>query len=155
MGSKKSVRFNEVVLRQVYRSNSSILGQKHKNQKKAEQKRRKAARRASEGDVPCDSESPFTPRYFFFLFFRWHRHQTSILKKDLLTIFFDRRDFRVLGPCHPLTVGFFFLVILSYLKYLYMIFRIRLNFQSYIWALSFLTLISDLPSTALPIEKDS
>merc|ERR1712001_820868 len=60
MGSKKSVRFNEVVLRQVYRSNSSILGQKHKNQKKAEQKRRKAARRASEGDVPCDSESPFT-----------------------------------------------------------------------------------------------
>ena len=68
MGSKKSVRFNEVVLRQVYRSNSSILGQKHKNQKKAEQKRRKAARRASEGDVPCDSESPFTPRYFFFLF---------------------------------------------------------------------------------------
>lgn len=53
MGSKKSVRFNEVVLRQVYRSNSSILGQKHKNQKKAEQKRRKAARRASEGDVPA------------------------------------------------------------------------------------------------------
>ncbi len=51
-GSKKSVRFNEVVQRQVYRQNSSILGQKSKNQKKAEQKKRKAAaRRASEGDV--------------------------------------------------------------------------------------------------------
>ena len=54
MGSheKRSVRFNEVVQRQVYRTNSSILGQKHKNQKRAEQKRRKAARRASEGDTP-------------------------------------------------------------------------------------------------------
>jgi len=60
MGSKKSVRFNEVVLRQVYRSNSSILGQKHKNQKKAEQKRRKAARRASEGDVPSPSSGGLT-----------------------------------------------------------------------------------------------
>ena len=38
-----------------FRSNSSILGQKHKNQKKAEQKRRKAARRVSEGDVPSSS----------------------------------------------------------------------------------------------------
>merc|ERR1712203_973293 len=62
MGSKKSVRFNEVVLRQVYRSNSSILGQKHKNQKKAEQKRRKAGRRASEGDKPdSDSKTSFSP----------------------------------------------------------------------------------------------
>ena len=61
-GSKKSVRFNEVVLRQVYRSNSSILGQKHKNQKKAEQKRRKAGRRASEGDKPdSDSKTSFSP----------------------------------------------------------------------------------------------
>jgi hypothetical protein len=61
-GSKKSVRFNEVVLRQVYRSNSSILGQKHKNQKKAEQKRRKAGRRASEGDKPdSDSKNSFSP----------------------------------------------------------------------------------------------
>merc|ERR1711988_144973 len=52
--SKKSVRFNEVVQRQVYRQNSSILGQKIKNMKKAEQKRRKAEqkRRASEGDLP-------------------------------------------------------------------------------------------------------
>ena len=62
VGSKKSVRFNEVVLRQVYRSNSSILGQKHKNQKKAEQKRRKAGRRASEGDKPdSDSKTGFSP----------------------------------------------------------------------------------------------
>lgn len=51
--SQKSVRFNEVVQRQVYRSNSSILGQKAKNLKKAEQKRRRAAekRRLSEGDA--------------------------------------------------------------------------------------------------------
>jgi dynein assembly factor 2 len=60
MGSKKSVRFNEVVLRQVYRKHASILGQKHKNQKKAEQKRRKAMRRASEGDVPSPSSGSLT-----------------------------------------------------------------------------------------------
>merc|ERR1712223_376172 len=54
---KKSFRFNEIVQRQVYRSNSSILGQKVKNQKKAEQKRRKAARRASEGDLPSSFNS--------------------------------------------------------------------------------------------------
>merc|ERR1712029_360374 len=42
---KKSVRFNEVVQRQVYRSNSSILGQKMKNQKKNQQKMRKRAER--------------------------------------------------------------------------------------------------------------
>ena len=60
IGSKKSVRFNEVVQRQVYRTNSSILGQKHKNQKKAEQKRRRAAaRRASEGDTPSSLNSNF------------------------------------------------------------------------------------------------
>jgi hypothetical protein len=35
--AKKSVRFSEVVHRQVFRSNSSILGQKLKNTKKAEQ----------------------------------------------------------------------------------------------------------------------
>ena len=57
--SKKSVRFNEVVQRQVYRQNSSILGQKMKNMKKAEQKRRKAEqkRRASEGDSPAEGSS--------------------------------------------------------------------------------------------------
>jgi len=51
-GSKKSVRFNEVVQRQVFRPHASILGQRHKNAKKNEQKRRKAQqRRASESDV--------------------------------------------------------------------------------------------------------
>ena len=51
-GSKKSVRFSEVVHRQVFRSNSSILGRKVKNTKKAEQKKRRAVeRRASEGDA--------------------------------------------------------------------------------------------------------
>jgi hypothetical protein len=50
--SRKSVRFSEVVHRQVFRSNSSILGQKMKNIKKAEQKKRRAIeRRASEGDA--------------------------------------------------------------------------------------------------------
>merc|ERR1712029_626150 len=49
---KKSVRFNEVVQRQVYRSNSSILGQKMKNQKKM---RKRAERRASEGDTPSST----------------------------------------------------------------------------------------------------
>ena len=71
--SKKSVRFNEVVQRQVYRQNSSILGQKMKNMKKAEQKRRKAEqkRRASEGDSPAEGSSSLgkSPssyqRYFF------------------------------------------------------------------------------------------
>jgi len=53
---KKSVRFNEVVQRQIYRSNSSILGQKMKNQKKNQQKMRKRAeRRASEGDTPSST----------------------------------------------------------------------------------------------------
>lgn len=55
---KKCVKFNEVVQRQVYRSNSSILGQKLKNLKKAGQKRRKAAekRRMSEGDASSNQE---------------------------------------------------------------------------------------------------
>jgi len=59
---KKSVRFNEVVQRQIYRSNSSILGQKMKNQKKNQQKRRReAARRASEGDTPSSVSTDFKP----------------------------------------------------------------------------------------------
>jgi dynein assembly factor 2 len=56
--SRKSVRFSEVVHRQVFRSNSSILGQKMKNTKKAEQKKRRAIeRRASEGDAEHFSSS--------------------------------------------------------------------------------------------------
>lgn len=50
--TKKSVRFSEVVQRQVFRTNSSILGRKVKNSKKSEQKKRRALeRRVSEGDV--------------------------------------------------------------------------------------------------------
>lgn len=40
-GEKKSVRFNEVVSRQLFRSNKSILFRRMKNQKKAMKKRRK------------------------------------------------------------------------------------------------------------------
>lgn len=67
--TKKSVRFNEVVQRQVYRQNSSILGQKMKNMKKAEQKKRKAdqKRRASEGDLPdsCGSSIGKSPASYY------------------------------------------------------------------------------------------
>ncbi|XP_071548378.1 protein kintoun [Panulirus ornatus] len=50
LGEKKSVRFNEVVSRQLFRSNSSILGQRAKNQKKAMKKRKCQQRRTSESD---------------------------------------------------------------------------------------------------------
>eukprot|EP00096_Caligus_rogercresseyi_P004159 TRINITY_DN1831_c0_g1_i4.p1 TRINITY_DN1831_c0_g1~~TRINITY_DN1831_c0_g1_i4.p1 ORF type:complete len:672 (+),score=250.42 TRINITY_DN1831_c0_g1_i4:71-2086(+) len=56
---KKSVRFNDIVQRQTFRANASILGQRMKNMKKNEQKKRKNAlreRRASEGDA--EKESP-------------------------------------------------------------------------------------------------
>ncbi|XP_066978096.1 protein kintoun [Macrobrachium rosenbergii] len=49
LGEKKSVRFNDVVSRQLFRSNSSILGQRAKNQKKALKKQKCRNRRASEG----------------------------------------------------------------------------------------------------------
>jgi hypothetical protein len=57
--NKKSVRFNEVVQRQIFRSNSSILKQKRKNEKRLEHKLKKRGersnlaveRRASEGDA--------------------------------------------------------------------------------------------------------
>merc|ERR1712088_1114526 len=57
--NKKSVRFNEVVQRQIFRSNSSIMKQKRKNEKKDAKKLRKrngrenlsVERRASEGDA--------------------------------------------------------------------------------------------------------
>ncbi|KAK8392966.1 hypothetical protein O3P69_013179 [Scylla paramamosain] len=50
LGEKKSVRFNEVVSRQLFRSNSSILGQRAKNQRKAIRKRKSQARRESESE---------------------------------------------------------------------------------------------------------
>ena len=46
---KKTVRFNDEVQRQIYRSNSSILGQKKKNQRKAKNKR-KARERLNSGE---------------------------------------------------------------------------------------------------------
>jgi hypothetical protein len=64
---KKSVRFNEVVQRQIFRSNSSIMKQKRKNEKRNEQKLRKRGgranmaveRRASEGDAECFLDAGF------------------------------------------------------------------------------------------------
>merc|ERR1719508_408633 len=43
--SKKSVHFSEIVRKQIYRSNSSILGQTAKNKKKADKKRKSKERR--------------------------------------------------------------------------------------------------------------
>ncbi|KAJ3643526.1 hypothetical protein Zmor_026230 [Zophobas morio] len=48
---KKTVRFNDVIMRQLYRSNSSILGQKKKNQRKARNKKRAQERRHSESEA--------------------------------------------------------------------------------------------------------
>ncbi|XP_015513485.2 protein kintoun [Neodiprion lecontei] len=47
---KKTVRFNDVVARQLYRSNSSILGQRKKNQRKLRNKKRAHDRRTSESE---------------------------------------------------------------------------------------------------------
>ncbi|XP_065173941.1 protein kintoun [Atheta coriaria] len=48
---KKTVRFNNHVLRQLFRSNSSILGQKKKNLRKNRNKKRANERRHSESEV--------------------------------------------------------------------------------------------------------
>ncbi|KAL3268313.1 hypothetical protein HHI36_007431 [Cryptolaemus montrouzieri] len=48
---KKTVRFNDVVSRQLYRFNSSILGQKKKNQRKAQKKKKALERRHSESEA--------------------------------------------------------------------------------------------------------
>ncbi|XP_014209164.1 protein kintoun [Copidosoma floridanum] len=47
---KKTVRFNDVVSRQLYRTNSSILGQRKKNQRKLKNKKRAYERRMSESE---------------------------------------------------------------------------------------------------------
>ncbi|KAG7188601.1 hypothetical protein KM043_008229 [Ampulex compressa] len=47
---KKTVRFNDVVSRQLFRSNSSILGQRKKNQRKLRNKKRAHERRVSESE---------------------------------------------------------------------------------------------------------
>lgn len=48
---KKTVRFNDVIMKQLFRSNSSILGQKKKNQRKARNKKRAQERRYSESEA--------------------------------------------------------------------------------------------------------
>ncbi|XP_069672843.1 protein kintoun [Periplaneta americana] len=48
--NKKTVRFNDVVSQQTYRTNSSILGQRKKNQRKTRNKKRCQERRASESE---------------------------------------------------------------------------------------------------------
>lgn len=58
---EKSVRFSDSVQRQLYRSNSSILGQKKKNQRRNKNKRKVRERANSEGsvsslDVDADDE---------------------------------------------------------------------------------------------------
>ncbi|KAK2575551.1 hypothetical protein KPH14_011269 [Odynerus spinipes] len=47
---KKTVRFNNVVSRQLFRSNSSILGQRKKNQRKLRNKKRASERKLSESE---------------------------------------------------------------------------------------------------------
>ncbi|KAL0271980.1 UNVERIFIED_CONTAM: hypothetical protein PYX00_005129 [Menopon gallinae] len=47
---KKTVRFNDRIRKQIFRANSSILGQKKKNQKRSRNKRKVAERRASESE---------------------------------------------------------------------------------------------------------
>ncbi|CAG9865023.1 unnamed protein product [Phyllotreta striolata] len=53
---KKTVRFNDVVMSQLFRSNSSILGQKKKNQRKARNKKRALERRHSESEASGDEK---------------------------------------------------------------------------------------------------
>ncbi len=53
---KKSVRFNEVVQRKVFRPSSSVTGMSAKNRKKKEQKRKRLERRTSEGDATTTDE---------------------------------------------------------------------------------------------------
>lgn len=63
---RKTVRFNDAIKTKLFRSNTSILGQKKKNAKKNESKRRALTRRLSEGestdnedkDHPTDNEAP-------------------------------------------------------------------------------------------------
>jgi len=54
-GLKKTVRFSDDVQKQVYRSNSSILGQKKKNQRKAKNKR-KVRERLNSGESISDED---------------------------------------------------------------------------------------------------
>uniref|UniRef100_A0A182JBN3 Protein kintoun n=1 Tax=Anopheles atroparvus TaxID=41427 RepID=A0A182JBN3_ANOAO len=53
---RKTVRFNDAIRKQMFRSNSSILAAKKKSQRKKEVKRRAAARRLSEGESTDNDE---------------------------------------------------------------------------------------------------
>ncbi|XP_058125656.1 protein kintoun [Anopheles ziemanni] len=53
---RKTVRFNDAIRKQMFRSNTSILAMKKKSQKKKELKRRAAARRMSEGESTDNDE---------------------------------------------------------------------------------------------------
>ncbi|RXG71328.1 Protein kintoun [Armadillidium vulgare] len=54
---KKSVRFNEFVSKQEFKVNSSIIGQKVKNQKKAQQRKRARERKLSEGSQSSGTDT--------------------------------------------------------------------------------------------------
>ncbi|BES95999.1 Protein kintoun [Nesidiocoris tenuis] len=57
-GIKKTVRFSDVVSKKIFRANSSILGQRRKNEKKAKNRKRAAAeRRASESEADTECET--------------------------------------------------------------------------------------------------
>ncbi|XP_075169750.1 PIH1 domain-containing protein Nop17-like [Haematobia irritans] len=59
---KKTVRFSEVIRKQVFRMDSSILGQRKKNQKRRDLKQRALQRRLSEGDsADYEDNKPMTP----------------------------------------------------------------------------------------------
>ncbi|XP_058981513.1 protein kintoun-like [Musca domestica] len=59
---KKTVRFSEVIRKQVFRLDSSILGQRKKNQKRRDRKQRALQRRLSEGDsADYEDNKPMVP----------------------------------------------------------------------------------------------
>ncbi|XP_065368651.1 protein kintoun isoform X2 [Calliphora vicina] len=59
---KKTVRFSEVIKKQVFRLDSSILGQRKKNQKRRDRKQRALQRRLSEGDsADYEDNKPMAP----------------------------------------------------------------------------------------------
>ncbi|KAK7076651.1 hypothetical protein SK128_005395 [Halocaridina rubra] len=60
LGEKKSVRFNDVVSRQLFRSNSSILEQKARKQKKNMRRKKSRERHLSESDRDSDISQCFS-----------------------------------------------------------------------------------------------
>ncbi|XP_072766993.1 protein kintoun [Anoplolepis gracilipes] len=78
---KKTVRFNDVVSRQLYRSNSSILGQRKKNQRKLRNKKRAHDRRMSESE---NSETEERDKYKTH-YKRSPNEETSEIVKPILT----------------------------------------------------------------------